>query len=225
MKAAGSEVLLLLLPAGWAKRKWSLHSKEVWRPTAPDWICRVECAFWGFWIIYSSEFYISISRILIHACSCVHVCFLRPLWSSKYFGELCLHLGQACLGPPILAVGWFHQRFESLRKISIKPECFPLSVWVLLISKSVFPLSGIIHQMKGEYEAALRLHKAHLSFAQELSDYAAQGRAFGNMGNAYHAMGVYDQAVRYHRQELQISLEVSSLRSSPTTCSGYSHSG
>lgn len=71
-------------------------------------------------------------------------------------------------------------------------------------------LSGIIHQMKGEYEAALKLHKAHLSFAQELSDYGAQGRAYGNMGNAYHALGVYDQAVRYHRQELQISLEVNS---------------
>lgn len=62
--------------------------------------------------------------------------------------------------------------------------------------------------MKGEYEAALKLHKAHLSFAQELSDYAAQGRAYGNMGNAYHALGIHDQAVRYHRQELQISLEV-----------------
>ncbi|MEQ2180648.1 hypothetical protein GOODEAATRI_003329 [Goodea atripinnis] len=61
--------------------------------------------------------------------------------------------------------------------------------------------------MKGEYETALKLHKAHLSLAQELGDYAAQGRAYGNMGNAYHALGIYDQAVRYHRQELQISLE------------------
>lgn len=75
--------------------------------------------------------------------------------------------------------------------------------------------SGIIHQMKGEYEAALKFHKAHLAFAQELSDYAAQGRAYGNMGNAYHALGVYDQAVRYHRQELQISLEVSSSARPP----------
>lgn len=65
--------------------------------------------------------------------------------------------------------------------------------------------------MKGEYEAALKLHKAHLSFVQELGDYAAQGRAYGNMGNAYHALGIHDQAVRYHRQELQMSLEVSTL--------------
>ena len=71
--------------------------------------------------------------------------------------------------------------------------------------------SGIIHQMKGEYETALKLHKAHLSLAQELADYAAQGRAYGNMGNAYHALGIHDQAVRYHRQELQMSLEVKSL--------------
>lgn len=63
--------------------------------------------------------------------------------------------------------------------------------------------------MKGEYETALKLHQAHLSLAQELSDYAAQGRAYGNMGNAHHALGVYDQAVRFHRQELQISVEVS----------------
>lgn len=84
----------------------------------------------------------------------------------------------------------------------------------VLFNKLVFTLltsiSGIIHQMKGEYEAALKLHKAHLSFAQELNDYAAQGRAYGNMGNAYHALSIYDQAVRYHRQELQISLEVNS---------------
>ena len=72
-------------------------------------------------------------------------------------------------------------------------------------------ISGIIHQMKGDYETALKLHKAHLSFAQELGDYAAQGRAYGNMGNAYHALGIYDQAVRFHRQELQMSLEVSTL--------------
>lgn len=62
--------------------------------------------------------------------------------------------------------------------------------------------------MKGEYDAALKLHKAHLCLVQELGDYAAQGRAYGNMGNAYNALGMYDQAVRYHRQELHISLEV-----------------
>ena len=62
--------------------------------------------------------------------------------------------------------------------------------------------------MRGKYDTALELHKTHLALAQELGDYAAQGRAYGNMGNAYNALGHHDQAVRYHRQELQISLEV-----------------
>ncbi|KAL2079565.1 hypothetical protein ACEWY4_025309 [Coilia grayii] len=81
----------------------------------------------------------------------------------------------------------------------------------------LFSSSSIIHQMKGEYETALKLHKTHLSIAQELSDYAAQGRAYGNMGNAYNALGAFDQAVRYHRQELQISMEVNDRASQAST--------
>ncbi|XP_030623936.1 tetratricopeptide repeat protein 28 [Chanos chanos] len=77
--------------------------------------------------------------------------------------------------------------------------------------------TGIIHQMKGDYETALKLHKAHLTIAQELNDYAAQGRAYGNMGNAYNALGAFDQAVRYHRQELQISMEVNDRASQAST--------
>ncbi|RXM96577.1 Tetratricopeptide repeat protein 28 [Acipenser ruthenus] len=76
---------------------------------------------------------------------------------------------------------------------------------------------GIIHQMKGDYETALKLHKTHLSIAQELSDYAAQGRAYGNMGNAFNALGIFDQAVKYHRQELQISMEVNDRASQAST--------
>ncbi|KAG7250136.1 hypothetical protein CRUP_011107 [Coryphaenoides rupestris] len=71
--------------------------------------------------------------------------------------------------------------------------------------------------MRGEYDKALELHKSHLSLAQELGDYAAQGRAYGNMGNAYNALGLHDQAVRYHRQELQISLEVNDRPSQAST--------
>uniref|UniRef100_A0A8C1TDR2 Tetratricopeptide repeat domain 28 n=1 Tax=Cyprinus carpio TaxID=7962 RepID=A0A8C1TDR2_CYPCA len=81
----------------------------------------------------------------------------------------------------------------------------------------LFFFTGIIYQMKGDYETALKLHKAHLSIAQELNDYAAQGRAYGNMGNAYNALGAFDQAVRYHRQELQISMEVNDRASQAST--------
>uniref|UniRef100_I3N6T9 Tetratricopeptide repeat domain 28 n=1 Tax=Ictidomys tridecemlineatus TaxID=43179 RepID=I3N6T9_ICTTR len=89
------------------------------------------------------------------------------------------------------------------------------SVMPIFLAFSSFP--GIIHQMKGDYDTALKLHKTHLCIAQELSDYAAQGRAYGNMGNAYNALGLYDQAVKYHRQELQISMEVNDRASQAST--------
>ena len=40
---------------------------------------------------------------------------------------------------------------------------------------------------------------------RQLNDRAGMGRAFGNIGNAYSAMGYYEQAIKYHMQELTIS--------------------
>ncbi|CAG2057615.1 unnamed protein product, partial [Timema podura] len=53
---------------------------------------------------------------------------------------------------------------------------------------------GIVYQLLGEHNAALKLHQAHLSIAQALQDRAGMGRAYGNIGNAYSAMGYYEQA-------------------------------
>ncbi|KAB0364507.1 hypothetical protein FD754_008663 [Muntiacus muntjak] len=101
-------------------------------------------------------------------------------------------------------------------------KCNYFANYILLLISHSNPFllccfSGIIHQMKGDYDTALKLHKTHLCIAQELSDYAAQGRAYGNMGNAYNALGMYDQAVKYHRQELQISMEVNDRASQAST--------
>lgn len=38
------------------------------------------------------------------------------------------------------------------------------------------------------------------------------GRSYGNIGNAYNALGYYEQAIKYHKQELTISKEVNCLR-------------
>jgi hypothetical protein len=35
--------------------------------------------------------------------------------------------------------------------------------------------------------------QAHLNICRQLSDRAGMGRAFGNIGNAYSAMGYYEQ--------------------------------
>lgn len=52
---------------------------------------------------------------------------------------------------------------------------------------------GIVYQLLGAHESALKLHHAHLNIAKSLHDRAAMGRAFGNIGNAYSAMGFYEQ--------------------------------
>jgi len=54
---------------------------------------------------------------------------------------------------------------------------------------------GIVYQLLGEHDAALKLHQAHLSIARQLQDRAGMGRAYGNIGNAYSAMGYYEQVL------------------------------
>lgn len=70
---------------------------------------------------------------------------------------------------------------------------------------------GIVYQLLGEHDAALKLHQAHLGIARSLGDRAGMGRAYGNIGNAYNALGYYEQAIKYHKQELTISKEVNRL--------------
>ena len=53
---------------------------------------------------------------------------------------------------------------------------------------------GIVYQLLGDHDAALKLHQAHLNIARTLHDRAGMGRAFGNIGNAYSASGFYEQA-------------------------------
>ena len=62
---------------------------------------------------------------------------------------------------------------------------------------------GIVYQLMGHHDAALKLHQAHLNIARLLQD-----RAYENIGNAYSAMGYYEQAIKYHKQELTTSKEV-----------------
>lgn len=83
---------------------------------------------------------------------------------------------------------------------------------LLTISKSV-----IKKLFQGEYDAALKLHQAHLAIARNLQDRAGMGRAYGNIGNAYSAAGFYESAIKYHKQELTISKEVHDRSSEAST--------
>ena len=46
-------------------------------------------------------------------------------------------------------------------------------------------ISGIVYQLFGDPDAALKVHHAHLNIARQMHDKAGMGRAYGNIGNAY----------------------------------------
>ena len=41
-----------------------------------------------------------------------------------------------------------------------------------------------------------------------MGDKAGEGRAYGNLGNAYQGLGDFKQAIKYHEQHLSIAKEV-----------------
>jgi tetratricopeptide (TPR) repeat protein len=47
-----------------------------------------------------------------------------------------------------------------------------------------------------------------LAIAKEVGDRAGEGRAYGNLGNAYQSQGDYSKAIEYHTQDLVIAKEV-----------------
>ena len=47
--------------------------------------------------------------------------------------------------------------------------------------------------------------RANLTLVQELADRAAEGRAFGNLGNTHYLLGNFDKAVQYHEEVIIFS--------------------
>ena len=45
--------------------------------------------------------------------------------------------------------------------------------------------------------------RANLDLVRELGDRAAEGRAFGNLGNTHYLLGNFDKAVQYHEEVTQ----------------------
>jgi len=48
----------------------------------------------------------------------------------------------------------------------------------------------------------------HLAIAKEVGNRAGEGKAYGNLGNAYHSLGDFPKAIVYHAQDLAIAQEV-----------------
>uniref|UniRef100_A0A8C5WPB2 G protein signaling modulator 1 n=1 Tax=Laticauda laticaudata TaxID=8630 RepID=A0A8C5WPB2_LATLA len=63
------------------------------------------------------------------------------------------------------------------------------------------------HEIQEALQKASEFYKRNLSLVKELADRAAQGRAYGNLGNAHYLMGNFSKAVVFHKQRLNIAKE------------------
>ncbi|KAG5271976.1 hypothetical protein AALO_G00160250 [Alosa alosa] len=56
-------------------------------------------------------------------------------------------------------------------------------------------------------QRATAYYEMNLSLVKELGDRAAQGRAFGNLGNTHYLLGNFVEAIKFHRERLSIAKE------------------
>ena len=59
-----------------------------------------------------------------------------------------------------------------------------------------------------DFQKAINYHNQRLSIFKEVGDRVGEGRAYGNLGNAYRSLGKFQEAINYHNQDLSIAQEV-----------------
>ena len=59
-----------------------------------------------------------------------------------------------------------------------------------------------------DFQNALVRHERDLIISREVGDRARKGRAYCNLGNAYHSLGDLQKAIECHERHLKISKEV-----------------
>ena len=52
-------------------------------------------------------------------------------------------------------------------------------------------------------------HEKLLNISVEIRDRAGEGRAYGNLRNAYQSLGDYGKVIEYHKRDLIIAIEIS----------------
>eukprot|EP00039_Didymoeca_costata_P000955 m.48328 g.48328 ORF g.48328 m.48328 type:complete len:585 (-) comp10563_c0_seq1:1012-2766(-) len=65
---------------------------------------------------------------------------------------------------------------------------------------------------------AISYYKETLAITAELKDTAGEGRAVGNLGNAYTAIGEYEEAIKYHLRRLAIANDAKDLPAKARAC-------
>uniref|UniRef100_A0A3B3RT93 G protein signaling modulator 1 n=1 Tax=Paramormyrops kingsleyae TaxID=1676925 RepID=A0A3B3RT93_9TELE len=62
-------------------------------------------------------------------------------------------------------------------------------------------------EVRETLEKATVFYEMNLSLVKELGDRAAQGRAYGNLGNTHYLLGNFVEAIKFHRERLSIAKE------------------
>lgn len=81
-----------------------------------------------------------------------------------------------------------------------------------------FPFLPPVPQDEGRASVrkAIEYYKKTLAITTELKDTSGEGRAVGNLGNAYTAIGEYAEAIKYHERRLEIAVAAEDIvRTSP----------
>ncbi|XP_075434979.1 G-protein-signaling modulator 1 isoform X3 [Ascaphus truei] len=62
-------------------------------------------------------------------------------------------------------------------------------------------------EVKETLEKATEFYERNLALVKELGDRAAQGRAYGNLGNTHYLVGNFNEAITFHKERLAIAKE------------------
>ena len=60
---------------------------------------------------------------------------------------------------------------------------------------------------------AIKYHERSLTNTKEIGDRAGEGRAYGNLSNAYQSLGDYQKAIDYDEKCLKIAKEIGTISS------------
>ncbi|KGL82670.1 G-protein-signaling modulator 1, partial [Tinamus guttatus] len=76
------------------------------------------------------------------------------------------------------------------------------------LSWNMAPDPGYLPQeVKETLQKASEYYERNLSLVKELGDRAAQGRAYGNLGNTQYLLGNFSEAIAFHKERLAIAKE------------------
>uniref|UniRef100_A0A8C5MYR8 G protein signaling modulator 1 n=1 Tax=Leptobrachium leishanense TaxID=445787 RepID=A0A8C5MYR8_9ANUR len=65
----------------------------------------------------------------------------------------------------------------------------------------------LLEEVKETLQKATEYYESNLALVKELGDRAAQGRAYGNLGNTHYLLGNFNEAIAFHRERLSIAKE------------------